>query len=329
MSPPGRQQPEAAVLRQAPDRPQDGPTSSLSPKGSYRSAPHEGIPVNGESALAKLPADWQGWLRENVGRGCSAGSMHPLVVAAGFEPGLVARAIDEARQSHAIESLRQAPVRPEPDTTHHRRLADGREVRVAMRLAKPRIVLFESLLDAAECEALAAQAAGKLATSTVVDDADGVPRPHAHRTSAGAWFERGQTPLVAAVERRIEDLLQWPASHGEGLQVLRYEAGGEYRAHFDYFDPAKPGSAPHLAQAGQRVATLIIYLADAAEGGGTMFPTLGLEFRPRAGSALFFSNVDEHGDIDPATLHAGQPVISGVKLIATKWLRAQVFGAAA
>jgi prolyl 4-hydroxylase len=220
-------------------------------------------------------------------------------------------------------------VRPEPDTAGTRRtLADGREVRVVMRMARPCIALYESLLDAAECEALTALAAGRLAGSTVVDDTDGVPRPHAHRSSAGAWFERGQTPLVATLERRIEELLQWPASHGEGLQVLRYEAGGEYRPHFDYFDPAKPGSAPHLAQAGQRVATLIVYLADGVEGGGTAFPTLGLEVRPRAGSALFFSNVDEHGNIDPATLHAGLPVVSGVKLIATKWLRARVFGAA-
>jgi prolyl 4-hydroxylase len=274
--------------------------------------------VNAGSALALLPADWQGWVRENVGRGCTAGSMHPLLVAAGIEPGLVARAIDEARQ---------ARVRPEPDTTRHRRLSDGREVRVVMRQARPCIVLYESLLDAAECEALAMQAVGRLAESTVVDDADGVARPHAYRTSAGTWFERGQTPLVATLERRIEELLHWPARHGEGLQVLRYEAGGEYRAHFDYFDPAKPGSATHLAQAGQRVATLIIYLAEPEEGGGTAFPTLGLELRPRAGSALYFSNVDEHGQIDPATLHAGLPVTSGVKLIATKWLRAEPFDA--
>jgi SAM-dependent methyltransferase len=46
MSLPGRQQPEAAVLRQALDRPQDGPTSSLSPKGEYRSAQHEGVAVS-------------------------------------------------------------------------------------------------------------------------------------------------------------------------------------------------------------------------------------------------------------------------------------------
>jgi prolyl 4-hydroxylase len=96
--------------------------------------------------------------------------------------------------------------------------------------------------------------------------------------------------------------------------VRRHEAGGGYPPHFDYFDPAKPGSAPHLAQAGQRVATLIAYLADSAEGGGTAFRTLGLDLPPRAGSALCFSNVDEHGQFNPATLHAGLRVISGVAL---------------
>ena len=273
--------------------------------------------MNSPHALAQLPADWQGWVRENVGRGCTAESMHALLVGAGFDTDLVARAIGEARS---------ARVRPEPELPAHRVLSDGREVRVAMRLAQPQIVLFESVLDGAECAALTALAADRLAGSTVVDDVDGVPRPHAHRSSAGAWFQRGETPLLAAIEQRIAELLRWPASHGEGLQVLRYGVGGEYRAHFDYFDPAKPGSAPHLAQAGQRVATLIIYLADASAGGGTAFPTLGLTLQPRAGSALYFANVDAHGQIDPATLHAGLPVASGVKLIATKWLRERVFG---
>jgi prolyl 4-hydroxylase len=318
MSAPGRSQALIPVPFEGEGEPASLPGG---PRGDHRRLTQEGSEVNATSALALLPADWQGWVRENVSRGCTAGSMHPLLVAAGYEPGLVAQAIDEARRAH------QERRRPEPDTSRFRRLANGRAVRVAMRLARPQIVLFESLLDADECAALAVQATGRLAASTVVDDVDGVARPHANRRCAGTWFERGQTPLVATLEQRIEELLHWPASHGEGLQLLRYEVGGEYRAHFDYFDPAKPGSAPHLAQAGQRVATVIVYLADAAEGGGTAFPTLGLELQPRAGSALFFTNVDEQGNIDPATLHAGLPVVRGVKLIATKWLRARVFGA--
>jgi hypothetical protein len=47
VSPPGRRQPEAAVLRQARDRPQGGRASGLSPKGEDRSAEHDRTPVSG------------------------------------------------------------------------------------------------------------------------------------------------------------------------------------------------------------------------------------------------------------------------------------------
>ena len=46
VSAPGRLRPDAAVLRQAKNRPQDGFTSGLSPKGELRSAQHEGTPVS-------------------------------------------------------------------------------------------------------------------------------------------------------------------------------------------------------------------------------------------------------------------------------------------
>ena len=49
---------------------------------------------------------------------------------------------------------------------------------------------------------------------------------------------RGETPLIDTIERRIAALLRWPLEHGEGMQVLRYRPGAEYRPHHDYFDPA-------------------------------------------------------------------------------------------
>jgi uroporphyrin-III C-methyltransferase len=47
MNPNVRQQPAAAVLRQAQDRPQDGPASGLSPKGEFGSVQPEGTPASG------------------------------------------------------------------------------------------------------------------------------------------------------------------------------------------------------------------------------------------------------------------------------------------
>ena len=40
--------------------------------------------------------------------------------------------------------------------------------------------------------------------------------------------------MLAAIDRRIANASMTPVRHGEGLQVLRYEAGQKYDAHYDY-----------------------------------------------------------------------------------------------
>jgi prolyl 4-hydroxylase len=64
-----------------------------------------------------------------------------------------------------------------------------------------------------------------------------------------------------------------------------------------------------------------LYLNDAYEGGATRFEARGIDFRGNAGDALIFSNVDEAGAPDSAARHAGLPVSSGVKWLATRWIR--------
>ena len=129
--------------------------------------------------------------------------------------------------------------------------------------------------------------------------------------------------MVAAIEARIARLLGWPLENGEGLQVLRYGPGAEYKPHYDYFDPAEPGTASILARGGQRVATLIMYLQEPDQGGATVFPDLRLQVVPRRGSAVFFSYSQAHPCSQ--SLHGGMPVLAGEKWIATKWLREDEF----
>ena len=40
---------------------------------------------------------------------------------------------------------------------------------------------------------------------------------------------------IRRIERRIAAWSQIPATHGEPIQVLRYQIGQEYQSHFDYF----------------------------------------------------------------------------------------------
>lgn len=198
-----------------------------------------------------------------------------------------------------------------------------REVQVLFRLQRPRAVLFGGFLSHDECNALMALARPRLERSQTVDRQSGGAEVNAARTSDGMFFARGEAPLIQRIEQRIAALLRWPVEQGEGLQILRYRAGAQYRPHFDYFDPAQPGTPAVLRRGGQRVGTLLMYLNAPEGGGATVFPDAGLEVAPAKGHALFFSY--DRPDPSTGTLHGGAPVSAGEKWVATKWLRERVF----
>jgi prolyl 4-hydroxylase len=202
-------------------------------------------------------------------------------------------------------------------------VADGHTVQVLMTLRHPHVVVFGGFLTPSECEALIEEAQSRLERSETVQQATGGSEVNVARTSDGMFFKRGESELIARIERRIEALVRWPVSHGEGLQVLRYRPGAQYQAHFDYFDPTQPGTARILERGGQRVGTLVMYLREPLGGGATIFPDIGLEVAPVQGQAVFFSYDRPH----PSTgsLHGGAPVLAGEKWVATKWLRQGVF----
>jgi len=201
--------------------------------------------------------------------------------------------------------------------------AADREVHVLVTLQRPRVVVFGGLLSDEECSALMDLAAPRLLRSETVDNATGGSEVNAARTSDGMFFERGEAPLIATIEQRIAELLCWPVENGEGLQILRYRPGAEYRPHHDYFDPQHAGTARILERGGQRVGTLVVYLNTPQGGGATTFPDVGLEVAPVRGNAVFFSYDRAHPDT--RTLHGGAPVTAGEKWVATKWLREGVF----
>ena len=190
-------------------------------------------------------------------------------------------------------------------------------------MALPRLVVFGNLLSGEECDALIEAAAPRMARSLTVATDTGGQEVNADRTSAGMFFARSENPLVQRIEARIARLLDWPLDHGEGLQVLHYPPGAEYKPHYDYFDPAEPGTPTLLRRGGQRVATLILYLNTPEAGGGTVFPDAHMQVAAQRGNAVFFSYDRPHPDT--RSLHGGAPVLQGEKWIATKWLRERTF----
>jgi prolyl 4-hydroxylase len=276
-----------------------------------------------------LNADLRRWLQSSLDAGHDGEALLQALRAAGYDDGFARQAVEAA-----LARLRRSAAAPEPSRgflapfavpANTVRIGD-RAVEILMTIGSPRIVLFGNLLSGEECEQMIEASRQRLQRSTVVNAATGAYDVHADRTSSGTHFERGETPLVARVEQRIGELIGCPAEHGEPLQVLHYPPGAEYKAHYDYFDPAQPGNDRVLAAGGQRIATVVIYLNDVEAGGSTVFPTLGLDVLPRRGAALYFAYTSESGETDPRTLHGGSAVVAGEKWIATKWLRQRRYG---
>ena len=69
--------------------------------------------------------------------------------------------------------------------------------------------------------------------------------------------------------------------------------------------------------------TALIYLNDEYQGGETFFAETGLKVKGRKGDALVFVSALANGDLDPLSEHAGLPVASGTKYLASRWIREQ------
>jgi prolyl 4-hydroxylase len=285
--------------------------------------------------ITQLSAEWRGWIVQNLARGCAPQSMIDDMVRANFDPARASAAVlglmsgNEHVAKLPQESQASTYVYGTPRLPAGNRIqTHDREVQVLLRVSKPVIAVLGNVLSEAECDELIRRADDKLQRSTTVDPVRGTYKEIAERSSEGTFFEINADPFIARLDRRIAELMNCPVAHGEGLQLLHYGKGGEYRPHFDYFAPDEPGSAVSLAQGGQRVSTLVMYLNTVERGGATIFPELGLEVLPSKGSAVYFEYTNSQGQIDPLTLHGGAPVSQGEKWIVTKWMRQRLYGVA-
>lgn len=281
-------------------------------------------------ARQQVTADLRKWIVEQAEAGHSADSVLQAMLSSGWTEDVAVEAMETTLRAHlegkAVEQALPAGVPvPEPALAESPLYLDAgdRRVSVLQTVAAPRIVVFGGLLSDEECDELIALARPRLARSLTVATKTGGEEVNADRTSNGMFFQRGENALVQRIEQRIARLVNWPEENGEGLQVLQYGPGAEYKPHYDYFDPAEPGTPTILKRGGQRVGTIVMYLGEPDKGGGTSFPDIQLEVAPKRGNAVFFSYDRAHPSTK--TLHGGAPVLEGEKWIATKWLRERRF----
>lgn len=278
-----------------------------------------------DASLQKPTPDVQQWLESQRAAGFDALSLYKALRDAGWGHEVACTMVDlqPAQVPGAAAGAEASAARavPWPHGAGERLWLDAgdRQVRALAVLRDPPVALLADLLSPAECQGLIEAARPRLSRSLTVSVKTGGEEENADRTSQGMFFERGESELIARIESRLAHLLDWPVEHGEGLQILRYGPGAQYKPHYDYFDPAEPGTPSILQRGGQRVATVVMYLNEPEAGGGTVFPDANFECLPSQGHAVFFNYSRPHPS--SRSLHGGSPVIRGEKWIATKWLR--------
>lgn len=141
------------------------------------------------------------------------------------------------------------------------------------------------------------------------------------RTSTTSNLWEIDDPRARELDDRICRTLGMRASYSEGIQAQRYEVGQRFKPHLDCFEPGSSTFQRFAGMRGNRTWTFMVYLNEVLEGGATRFPQIDVAIQPRPGLALLWNNLLEDGSPDQRTLHSGEPVLRGCKVIITKWFR--------
>jgi len=310
----------------------------------------------------------------------------PVDVYPASTPTLEQEGVSRAKRAKILQ--RWNPVRH----NYTRQLAldnSGKVFNLTTMGMDPPIFEIDNFLTPAECEhlrGLAGQTGFFKSDSTYFDGSnlgdenvkkEGMSLEEANklfRHSEQTWLEHDRDPLLQAMMDRVMNLGLLPDQvrrDSEQMQVVKYVDHGHYESHYDSereglgpccIDPvARSMQTGVNALQGDlsqrcrlcRMMTVLYYLEDTEEGGGTVFPLAdttdeelkewensahadkykqtrecgpGLVVKPKKGKAVMWYNhkIDRGylGDLDKRSLHGGCNVIQGKKWISNHWMSA-------
>ena len=146
-----------------------------------------------------------------------------------------------------------------------------------------------------------------------------------YRIALHTWLDNNE-PISVKLKEFASIETGLPVSNMEMINIVKYEIGGEYKEHHDFFHPGEDYYEAECLRGGQRVKSVLFYLNGDFEGGQTDFPRLNIRVEPVKSKVIIWDNIKEDGSLDYDTIHSGLPVTSGTKYIATIWIRENEFG---
>lgn len=190
----------------------------------------------------------------------------------------------------------------------------------------PMLTVVDGFLAPQECSHLIELARPRL-TRAEVSGALGAENSPL-RNNRMCWLEHETSDVVRALVQRLAMLARLPVHHAEALQVVHYDNGEYYKAHFDAYDVASPDGQRYVHESGNRLVSVIGYLNTVTDGGSTNFPRLKLTIGALAGRVLLFDNcLPGTNQVNPDSLHEALPVTSGEKWAFNLWFRERPYQA--
>jgi prolyl 4-hydroxylase len=174
---------------------------------------------------------------------------------------------------------------------------------------------YKNILSIDECNELISISKSKLIDASIL----GVQLKN-YRTAQNMWIYK-ITDLTEKIKNIICEKTGFPIENQEAIHIVKYNIGGEYKEHHDFFHPNTDYYEPQMKIGGQRVYSCLFYLNDDFEGGETEFPKVQYVVKPELGKLIIWKNLHDDMSIDINTLHAGLPVITGEKWICVVWVR--------
>lgn len=244
------------------------------------------------------------------------------------QPQTAAPVVDDLPEREVYEMLCRNALSPSPQVLAQLKCRYVHKNEPFLRIAplkeeeaylEPRIVLYRDVIYDGEIEIIKKMASPRLKRATVQNYKTGELEVASYRISKSAWLKEAEHPAVARLSRRVEHLSALTTATAEELQVVNYGIGGHYEPHFDFARREETNAFKSLGT-GNRIATVLFYMSDVAQGGATVFPSLKLALWPEKGTAAFWYNLHPSGEGDFATRHAACPVLAGSKWVSNKWI---------
>ena len=247
------------------------------------------------------------WLRDQMDMACDMSESVETLRKWGYSDMAILEGFEAARpRGNALDNVLPPPlIRRNPKNLH--------------RVDNPNLELYtlDDFLSAKECARLVALIGHHLHPSTLSFD----PKDDAFRTSQTSYLCHLKSPVAVNIDEKICRTLGIRASYSEGIQAQRYDVGQQFKAHWDFFQPDTDVYRRLAGVRGNRTWTFMVYLNDVEEGGATRFTNIQHVITPKVGMAVLWNNLKADGTTNAFTMHCGEPVVRGCKIIITKWFR--------